>query len=258
MAINLSELVKTGPEIRPPRIVLYGVQGIGKTTFAAGAPKPLFIQAEDGLGKLEYPRLPMVESFEQLLDQVGTIIEQGGEYETIVLDTLDAIEKLIFAEVASAKGKPSIEDIGYAKGYVFALDRWETLLQGLNMLRDQGKVIICLAHSIVKAHNDPETEPYDRYRMNLHDKGAAKILGWADMVLFANYKVYSVKSEGKDRTRATGKGERYLYTQERPQHWGKNRYGLPYELPFPAVGAYDNLINAMGSAVEPEETKEAA
>lgn len=228
--IDLSQAVITTAERKPPRIVLYGQAGIGKTTFAASCPKPVIVCVEDGAGNIAVPKL-YVSDWQSTMAVLTALATQEHDYKTVVIDTIDRLEAHIHAEVVSShKSKiSSIEEIGYGKGYVLALQYWEKLLKVLDVLHSKGIMTLLLAHSIVKAHNPPDGEPFDRYRLSLHDKAALRICEWADTVIFAKYDITTTKDGQKSKGIA---GERMLYTEERPAHWGKNRCGLPYELDF--------------------------
>lgn len=238
MAINLEEL-KPKKSTKPPRIVFYAVGGFGKTTFASQAPSPVFIQAEDGQGQLELAG-KQVETYDDILEMISFLAEEEHGFKTVVLDTMDSIEKIIQSEVVkrtSEAGKQitSIEDIGFGKGYVKANELWNELLQALNFLRDnKGMMIVLLGHTKVKTFTPPDNDAYDRYTFTLQDSKNTStselILGWADIVLFGNYKIITKSKDGK--TKAVGGHDRAIYTEERATHWGKNRYNLPYEIPF--------------------------
>ncbi|MEO5355190.1 MAG: ATP-binding protein, partial [Magnetococcus sp. XQGC-1] len=139
-------------------------------------------------------------------------------------------------EVCRANRVNSIEDMGYGKGYVAALDYWRNYLERLNRLRsEKNMVVIQVAHATIRRFDSPEHEPFDRYDVKLHQKAAALVQEHSDCVLFANYKVFTTKAEvgfGQRVNRAVGNGERLLFTQERPAFLAKNRYGLPPELPM--------------------------
>jgi hypothetical protein len=233
MAISLLSLSCT-QSIKAPRITVYGVAGVGKSTLGASAPKPVFILTEDGLGKLQTTSFPIARSYQEVLEALDSLLTENHDFETVVIDSLDWLEPLIWAQVASSRGVTSIEDIGFGKGYVFALDLWRVYLDKLNQLRDQkNMVILQLAHSVIKRFDSPEHDPYDRYEIKLHNKTAALIQEHSDCVLFANYRISTTKSDvgfQKKITRAVGSGERLLFTQERPAFLAKNRYGLPHEL----------------------------
>ena len=235
MAISLSSL-KRNTALAPPRILEYGVAGVGKTTFAAGAPDPVFILTEDGLGTLDAAHFPLARTFDEVMEALTSLYDEPHSFQTVVIDSVDWLEPLIWAQVCKDNGWASIEDAGYGKGYIAALPLWRQYIDGLNALRDEkGLTIIQIAHSDIKRFDSPEHEPYDRYVIKLHARAAALLQEHSDAVLFANYRISTVKSDvgfNKKVTRALGSGERVLYTAERPAFLAKNRYGLPDVLPL--------------------------
>ena len=140
----------------------------------------------------------------------------------------------------------SIEDIGYAKGYVFALTQWREFLTGLDALRrERGMMIVLIAHCKIETFHNPETENYDRYAPRLHKLVSAVVQEWCDEVLFATYRVHVKQTtEGFDKkvTKGIGTGERIIRTAERPAHVAKNRLNLPDELPLD-WNAYAQYLN---------------
>lgn len=229
-------------EPRAPRIVVYGGPGIGKTTFAASADKPIFICTEDGLGNLEVDHFPLATTYEEVISYIETLASEDHDYKTVVLDSLDWLEALIWAKVTADEGKNNIESLGYGKGYVMALTYWKEILNGFNFLRNnKGMMPVMVAHSQIKTFQSPITDSYDRYCLKLHAKASALVEEWADCVLYAGYKVAVKKDDDKGKTRGIGKGERILYAEERPSFSAKNRFSLPPEMPF----AWEHFIEAL-------------
>ncbi len=228
--------IERGLRLAPHRVFCFGTQGVGKSTWAASAPNPIFIQTEDGLGNINVDRFPLAEGYEDVIAALSSLYSEEHSYETVVVDSVDWLERLIWTDVCQQRSVTSIEDIGYAKGYTYALSQWRQFLDGLTALRNQrGMTVILLAHSKVDRFENPETDSYDRYVPRLHKLAASLLMEWCDEVLFATYKVYTkVKDEGFNRKRAqgVGTGERVLRTTERPSHVAKNRLNLPDELPL--------------------------
>lgn len=232
MAFDLNA-VKTGRDLRPPRIVLYAPEGLGKSTFAASAPAPIFIPTEDGLGSLDVARFPLVETVDQVREALGTLYENEHKYQTVVIDSLDWLEALIVKEIES---KHDAKELAYGKANILVANVWSELLAGLTALRnDRGMAVILIAHCQIKRFDSPETEPYDRYGLKLIDRSSALVREWADAVLFANYKTVIRKSDvgfSKEISRGVTTGERLLHTNEKPAYQAKNRYSLPDTLPL--------------------------
>jgi hypothetical protein len=234
--MGLLEKVMCGKAPAPRRVMLYGTHGIGKSTFASCAPKPIFLQTEDGLGEIDCDKLPLVTSFAEAMGALSELYTEQHPYQTIVVDSLDWLERIIWAEVCRKRNVENIEEIGYAKGYVFSLTQWREFLEGLSALRaDRGMTAVLIAHARIERFENPETESYDRYVPRLHKLAAAIVQEWCDEVLFATYKVYTKQSDegfNRKRTQGVGSGERIIRTQERPAHVAKNRLNLPDELPL--------------------------
>lgn len=251
MAINLKSLRKTSI-VRPPRAVVYGTHGVGKSSFAAQAPKPVFIQTEEGLDALDVTAFPLARTYEEVMEAIQSLYSEEHDFQTVVLDSADWLEKLIFKQVAVNNKVANIEDIGYGKGYGFAVDLWHNIMEGFDLLRNEKNMgVIMLAHTQVKRYDDPLTDSYDRYMLDLHKGGASIISEWCDLLMFANYRVSTVKSDlgfNQKKTRAVGVGERVLYTQERPGWVAKSRWPLPDTLPLD----YEAFSTALTTAMEPK------
>lgn len=234
--MTLLEQVQRGRVAAPRRTLLYGTHGIGKSTFGAMAASPIFVQTEDGLGGIDCERFPLAAGYGDVLAALGALYAEPHEYRTLVLDSLDWLERLIWADVCAKRGVESIEDIGYGKGYVFALTNWREILAGLDALRNErGMEIVLIAHAQIERFANPETDTYDRYSPRLQKLASALVQEWCDEVLFATYRIHTkVTNEGFDRKRVqgVGTGERILRTTERPAHVAKNRLGLPEEIPL--------------------------
>lgn len=240
MTISLASIARAVSA--PPRIIVYGVPGIGKSTFAAMAPSPVFIPIEDGVGDLadpegnplNVPAFPRPTSFEDVMDSAAALLDGGHDYGTLVIDSLDALEPLVWDYVCRRDGKESIEAYGYGKGYVAAAGEFRRLFALLDQVRDTGMLIVATAHSTVARVEPPETDAFDRYQLRLHKSAEAFSVDWADAVLFANYKVAAVTSgpKGSERRRGVSDGTRILHTTERAAWRAKNRYRMPDQLPF--------------------------
>ncbi len=240
--MSLLERIHTGRRHSPPRLLMYGTEGIGKSTTAAQAPNPIFIPTEDGLDQIDCASFPLAGKFADVESALQALLREQHDFETVVLDSADWLERLIWDVLCEQYGVSSIEKVdgGYAKGYTHALTYWRKTLNDLNALRNQrGMCVILLAHAKVEKFEDPEHSAYDRYSPRLHKHATALITEWADAVLFATRKIITKTEDGgfgRDRTIAAGLGkdggERVLRTVGSPACVAKNRYDLPPELPL--------------------------
>lgn len=237
MAISLASLRKGG-QPKPPIMVLYGIKGSGKTTVTAGAPDPVFAFIEDGVGQLDVPNW-RITTFDDIMQAIGILYTEEHDRKTFVVDSLDWLEPLVWAETCRRHGWENIDTPGYGKGYVAAGAVWREYLDGLVALRDErGMTIVQIAHETIKRFDSPEHEPYDRYRIKLHDRAADLVQEHADIVAFMNYRVSIAKTDAgfnKKVARGVGGGQRVLYLEERPAFQAKNRYGMPASIDLPTL-----------------------
>lgn len=260
MAVSLANIV-TGVRVKPPKLTLYGVGGIGKTTWAAGAPNPIFLFTEEGQGTMDVARFeirakdPVLRSWEELMECVQWLHGNEHPYETLVIDTIDFAEPLLHKYTAAKWAKDGIEGFGYGKGYTYAVDEFRILTDWLEVLRNErGMTVILIAHSQHKKFEAPDSESYDMYQLRLHERLGAYVHDWSDAVLFANYRAHIVKDEegfNRERKRAVGLDERIVYTTKRPAFVAKNRYGLPAELEL-SWAAFQNAIVIPESKPQPK------
>jgi hypothetical protein len=222
-------------------IHVHGDEGVGKTTFAAGAPDPVFIDAEQGSMNLDVVRFQfddqgrtMPRTFEEFLEAVRAVERETHPYKTLVVDTLDAIEALIWQHICARDGKENITAYGYGKGenYV-ALDEWRKLIAALERVRARGVNVLTLSHTITKRFDDPEGDGYDRRILKLHEKAGGLVKERADAVLYAKFEVVKTKSkDDRKKVRAVMTDARFLCTKRTGSYDAKNRYDLPDELPL--------------------------
>ncbi|HWL51327.1 MAG TPA: ATP-binding protein [Chthoniobacteraceae bacterium] len=224
--------IKKGAVDLPPRVVLSGPEGIGKSTFGANAPDPLFIAAEDGLTGLEHINRFTPTDYKELLGFLDDMeADANVPFKTLVLDTVDWLERLIQGHCCKRDKKANIEAYGYGKGYKIVEPELVALLAQLDRIRHKHKVaIIILSHVHIKNHTPPGGEPFDRYEMKGH-KGFTGILReWPDACLFAVYETF--KTEDDDGHKKVIGGDRIMHTSWAPGWDAKNRYNLPEILPL--------------------------
>ena len=233
--MSLLQQVTVGREAQPPRIMVYGSEGVGKSTFAAKAPRTVFIQTEDGLSEIDCSKLPLCTSFDEVIRQLTAIRDEEHEFGTLALDSLDWLERLIWDRVCQDYGVKCIEkaDGGYGKGYTHALTYWRQIVNLLGEIRAKRKMaIILLAHAKVERFEDPEHPAYDRYTPRLHKSACSLVCEWVDAVLFATKRMRIDSDTGRAAPVGADGGERVLRTNGSPACIAKNRFGLPSEFPL--------------------------
>ena len=231
--------ISRGVVPKPQKVVIYGPEGVGKTTLAAHFPKPLFVDTEDGSGALDVARLPRPTTWQMLVDEVTWVrdfpAKCGG---TLVIDTADWAERLCTAHVCKANDWGSIETPGYGKGYTYVKEEFGRLLALLDQCVAAGLNVLVTAHAqIVKFEQPDETGAYDRWEMKLSRKQVAPLVKeWADAVLFADYKTVVItksdRSGNVTKAKAQGGRNRVLHTAHAAAWDAKNRWGLPDEVPM--------------------------
>ncbi len=226
--MGLMDRVHTGLKPGPRRCVLYGVQGVGKSTWAASAPSPIFVPTEDGLHTINTASLPVAHSWQDFVTNLASVLSEPHEFRTVIIDSLDWLERLIWADVCAKKGVKNIEDIGYGKGYIFALDQWREMLTMCDYARtDRKMTVILLAHTGVEKFKTPEDPEYNQFAPRLHKAVSPVIREWADEVFFACY------ASGGDPKKLKGaQPDRIMRCSEGPTHSAKNRLNMPPELPL--------------------------
>lgn len=227
--------ISQGPILSATKLVLYAVEGIGKSTFASQFPNPLFIDTEGSTNTMNVRRLPAPNSWQMLLQEVQYVRDTPGLCSTLVIDTIDWAERLCIDEVCKTHQKNGIEDFGYGAGYTYVYEAFGKLLNLLSDIVEHRINVVLVAHSMIRKFEQPdEAAPYDRYQLKLIDtpkKSVANMVKeWADAVIFANYKTVVEKTDsGKAKARGN---KRVMYTQHNACWDAKNRWGLAAELPF--------------------------
>ena len=232
-------------------MLVYGPEGIGKTTFATKAPNPILIQTEDGLGLINVPHFPLCETYDEVIDNLETLASEGHDYKTVVIDSMDWLEKLASTEALKKfPGKSTLKEIGYGVGEAALIPLFEKVLNRLNTLRNDRKMnVVLVAHAKIEKIQDSIGAAYDEYSPRLEKRVNGFIKEWPDIIGFASQKI--VRTEGGDigfnkkqtvvKSVKIGDTDRILQLTPKPGIVAKNRYKLPDEMPLDGDSFFQNL-----------------
>ncbi len=228
--------ITKGKRARAQKVVIYGTEGIGKSSLASQFPEPLFIDTEGSTDNMDVARLDKPTSWIMLNNQIAFIKANPTVCKTLVIDTIDWAESLCVDNLCAMHGKKGIEDFGYGNGYVYAKEEMGRFLNKLQDLIEIGINVVLTAHAQIRKFELPdEMGSYDKYELKLGKKTSSQtaplVKEWADMVLFCNYKTYLITQEGSTKKKAQG-SQRVMYTEHAAAWDAKNRHGLPGELPL--------------------------
>lgn len=213
------------------KVVIYGPEGIGKSTLASQFPEPVFIDTEGSTKELDVARYPVPKTWNDVVTDVNDFVESMPG-KTLIVDTADWAEQLCISHTCANLGVKGIEDVGYGKGYVYVSEAFADFLNKCNVLIDQGVNVIFTAHAQMRKFEQPdEMGAYDRWEMKLSKKVAPLLKEWADIVLFCNYKTDVITDQNTKSKKATG-GRRVMYASHHPCWDAKNRYDLPDMMPM--------------------------
>ena len=257
MAFNLAS-VTNETRLRAPRLIVLGIEKIGKSTFAAGSDRPIFvpIKGEEGIDSIKVPQFPTCKSLDDVLACLYSLYSEQHDYGTIVIDSASALEPLVWSDTCRRNGNAeSIEKVngGYGKGYTESLATWRKIAEALDALRNERNMAsILIGHVKVKRFDDPAGDSYDQYQFDINDKASNLLYRWADVVLFAKTKIVIKKEDvgfntEKHQAIDIAGGARFLYTQKNPAFpsGGRGIYGqLPAEIPL----SWANYMDAVSAA----------
>jgi len=219
--------ILTGKNLKKPyRLLIYGTAGVGKSTLASTAKRPIFIDIEGGLSRIDCARTPLIKSISDLGNAITFLLTQKDVYSTVVVDTADQLDTLIQDEICKKEGKESLSQFGYGSGFEMLNRVWIKILSGLEKLVDNGFNLIILAHPQTKVFNDPTLEPYDKITMRVHQKPSALLMGRMDAVFYYAYETM-VTGKNNEKKKALTTGSRILHTKHKASFEAKSRYDLP-------------------------------
>lgn len=226
--------IRKGRINAPAKVLLYGVEGVGKSTWASRWPAPVFLCAESGTEQLDVDRLVEPKAWADALQALDDVAAEDHGYQTLVVDTVDWLEPFVLDAVCQRHRWASIEAPGFGRGYVEALTEWRQFIRRLDAVRQRGLHVVLLGHAHVRRVQPPDSEPYDRFTLKLQDKAAALLREWADAVLFATYETTTARAKDARVARAWSDGARVLRTRYGGAWDAKCRWALADTVPMDA------------------------
>jgi len=243
------EIIETNKIKMPERVLVFSQIGTGKSTLAASAPKPIFINLEDRLSEVNAKAFPIPKSYADFREQLIWLYKEEHEFETVVVDTADALESLIYKQVCSDNNVKNISDIGFGGGYTQSLNYFLKTIDALNVLRKEKHMrIIVLAHSQVKLYNNPLGADYDMIKIKLRDKHAELFLERMDIVGYLHIPIYTSEQQkgfGGKKVKASGSQDRVFSCYKSVAFETKDSYGIDYDIEIPKENGYQNILDAI-------------
>lgn len=226
-------LITKNEKIKPPKIIIYGGAGIGKTTFAAKAPNPIFLCTEDGLGLNKVDMFPLITNLRDINLYLASLIDEDNDYKTVVIDSIDWLDECIRKEVLATTDK---KDLTYGNDQKLFRDVWGKTLGLLSRLNNEkNMLVILIAHHQLKRYDSPLNESYDRHIPKLNQKCGEFIMEWCDAIFFATPEIRTISEDkgfGAKTIKGVSSGQITMHTRLNAGFIAKNRWGLPAEMPF--------------------------
>jgi hypothetical protein len=240
---------------RAPIILVYGAEGRGKTTLACKFPKPIAFLLERGLPRgVSVDAVEDANGFDAVVGGLRDIYNDPAGYESLIIDTVDALEALLLAGLCAKNNWKNIETPSYGKGWVAADDEWRRLIRAVTAIRDKHQMTIVLTcHATVERVDDPRAPTYTSYQPRLHRRARGLVMDCADAIFFLAEDLRVVTDDGgfRERTRAASDARRFLFTEGRPAFAAKNRFGMPEKIPIPLDFDFSTIAQYWANGATP-------
>jgi len=248
--MTLSSIIK-GIQPEPFRLLIHGIEGIGKSTLSAQAPDPVFIQTEDGLAQIDVPKFPLAESFDTVTGYLNALLNEKHDYQTVVIDSIDWLEKLAVRKVLEKhRDKTTLAEFDYGRGYAMLIPLFETIIGLLNRLRRERTMnVVLIAHTKMEKVEDPSGASYDQYAPRLDKRINGLLREWSDAIGFATVEISRTTEKDGFKQRVVAKAvkdntgnDRVLILESTPAIVAKSRYaGLPAKMPLDGESFFTRL-----------------
>lgn len=238
--------ITRGVRPRPRNVLLYGEHKTGKTTLASTWPNPILVDVEGGSDDIDIARGSRVTSYMEFVNQVSWLITNDHGFHTVIFDSIDWLEKLIWADICKKKGVKSIADIDYGKGFDAAAAECEPFINAIRLLNKKGMATVQIGHAKKEKHSPPGQPSYDRWEPDLHKNFRGPIVEFVDEIFFLKKEVITItedKGFGQSRGIAAGTERRILVCSDTGSVMAGNRIGMPKEIPA-TFQAYVDCIHA--------------
>ncbi|MBB4192755.1 ATP-binding protein [Rhizobium aethiopicum] len=244
--MSVFDRLKSSKRTTPPAIAIYGTPGVGKTSLASEFPDPLylFVDGEETPDGIDLPS-DQITSFGGLLDTFADLLETEHDFKTVIIDSVDKVEPMVWAATCARNGWDTIDSndkgspTAFGKGYLAADVEWGEYHEAIGALTRAGMYVVQILHSETKRHDDPLVDAYDRYRPKLQKRALELVVENCKALLFINRRTSVKQVEaafgGKKTSKPEGMSgaERVIYTDERAGFYAKNRFnGAPAQIPF--------------------------
>jgi AAA domain len=228
-----------------PIVLIYGDAGRGKTTLATKAPKPMYLPMERGLPRgVEVDAVQGLNNFEVVINTLAAVHSDARGYESLVIDTIDALEPHVLEHTCAKHNWKNIEQPSYGKGWVAADDEWRRFIRGISAIRDKhGMTIILVSHAEVVRVEDPRAPTFTSYAPKVNKRARALMIDACDVVGFLAEDLRTVTDDGgfRERVRASAGSGRFLFLEGRPAFVAKNRFGMPEKVPISKDFSFSTL-----------------
>ena len=221
---NVTTTLKSRPF---PLITLYGQAGVGKTTLAAEFPKPFLINIEggvpEGIDIATHLGGPL-RTYNDLLAYLQLLANKQHDYKTVIIDSLDTLEKkIIHPHILKTNDFDSIDQT-FGRAYTRSAEVFDTILDVIEQIRFKRRMFVVLTAAAVKeTFDDLVNNSYHRFNLALQNQISTKVFHQSDFMFFMRPQVYMVTDKRGKNAKPTSNAKRELCTTLMPQYVAKSR-----------------------------------